>query len=85
MEYEVSLNGWKPISTAPKDGTVIMVCGMFTEPMFVWWWKAMPALGHKAGWYTFTGDAPLGIPEFWKERPRMPEMIELTSPTDKEQ
>lgn len=34
---EVAPSGWRPIDTAPRDGTEIIVCGPYDEPCVVSW------------------------------------------------
>jgi hypothetical protein len=60
---------WKPIETAPRDGTSVLVCepgGGMNVAHFAHWYK--PGL-----WATYTGDTIR--PTHWMECPEWPKEI----------
>jgi len=59
-------DGWRPIETAPTDGTVILVWGSGGHDIAsVWWW----ANENKPEW--FNGDVVV-YPTHWRDLPAAP-------------
>jgi hypothetical protein len=56
------VSAWQPISTAPKDGTWVLLTGPGR-------WHALACWDHH-GWYT--GDTFVDFPEWWMPLPEPP-------------
>lgn len=72
LEAEKAVAGWQDISTAPKTGAVIIVCGCsFGPPVRTAYWGAGRYLGRKKGfeqaWVTNPGHSC--DPQFWMPMP----------------
>lgn len=67
-------DGWRPIETAPRDGTEILVCMWDDHTMMVVNYEADPARpGHP--WWTLDGQAYAeGAPTHWMPLPAPPSL-----------
>ena len=55
------MGGWKPIDTAPRDGTWILACGHsagFVKPIVLRW--------HRDGWTTWRDHGDYHDPSHWQ-------------------
>lgn len=70
-------DGWQDISTAPKDGTHVLVCfdGTMTPPTVAHWFGPPPLPGLRAGdWYLSVQqlEGPSINPTHWRPLPATP-------------
>ena len=75
------MSGWKPIETAPKDGTVILVgvWGFGPDIASASWngkfWD-MEIYGYEYCGYEYCGDPEFSDPTHWMPLPSPPEVTE---------
>lgn len=64
-------NPWKPIETAPKDGTEILVCHEWYQPETAYWGTYHPNSPGKKCWRASRGGVRI-LPWYWMELPPKP-------------
>lgn len=67
----ITESGWRPIETAPKDGSEILL-GHPDGSMAVGWWREARSHGRVAGW-SDGDDFAMTWPSHWKPKPAAPE------------